>query len=339
MSGLKLGINGFGRIGRMVFRAASQRGFENFQVVGINHLGSPQEVAHLLKYDSTHGVFPGQVGFSEKNLIVDGVHIPLSHSREPREIPWRDWSVDIVLECTGAFKTKESFMQHCEAGAKRVLVSAPAPGVELTLVYGINHEDYSSEKHRLVSNASCTTNCLAPLAFVLHKNFGISKSLMTTIHSYTNDQRILDSSHKDLRRARAAAMSMIPTTTGAACSVGQVLPELHGKIDGVAIRVPTPNVSLVDFVFESSSVLSVETINGKLLEASTQGKLKGILRCEEAPLVSQDFVGDPCSSIVDTLSTMVMGEHMGKVLAWYDNEVGFSHRMVDMALYMYERGV
>ena len=331
---LKVGINGFGRIGRMVFRATSGR----FDVTGINSLGSPEAASHLLKYDSTHGHFQGDVSFGEKSLKVDGRDIPLSHERNPCHIPWKDWGVDIVLECTGAFKYKEDLMQHCEAGAKKVLVSAPASGADLTIVYGINHTEYDREKHQVLSNASCTTNCLAPLASVLNESFGIEKAFMTTIHSYTNDQKILDSDHKDLRRARGAMVSMIPTTTGAAQSVGQVLPELNGKIDGVAVRVPISNVSLVDLVFESPSKLSVDAINGKFHEAARE-KFKGILRCEEHLLVSQDFKGDSCSSIVDIPSTMVVGEHMAKVFSWYDNEMGFSHRMVDMALYMHEKGL
>lgn len=334
VSRLKVGINGLGRIGRLVFRAISG----NFDVVGINNLGSSEAASHLLKYDSTHGPFPGEVGFGEKSLKVDGKEIPLSNERDPQRIPWKNWGVDIVLECTGAFKHKDDLMKHCEAGAKKVLVSAPAPGADLTIVYGLNHREYDPGKHHVLSNASCTTNCLAPIASVLHDSFGIEKAFMTTIHSYTNDQRIVDSFHKDLRRARAAAMSMIPTTTGAARSVGQVLPDLNGKIDGVAIRVPTPNVSLVDLVFESPSKLSVEEINGKFQEAA-QERLKGVLRCEEKPLVSQDFIGDSCSSIVDIPSTMVLGHHMAKVFSWYDNEMGFSYRMVDMALYMHERGL
>lgn len=334
MSRLKVGINGLGRIGRMVFRATSDR----FDVVGINSLGSPEMISHLLKYDSTHGHFNKEVGFGENYLKVGGREIPLSCEKSPEKIPWKSWGVDLVLECTGAFKNREDLMGHCQSGAKRVLVSAPSPGADLTIVYGLNHKDYDSEKHFVVSNASCTTNCLAPLVYVIHGNFGVTRAFMTTIHSYTNDQNILDSNHKDLRRARAAAMSIIPTTTGAARSVAEVLPELKGKIDGVAVRVPTPNVSLVDLVFESVSPLSVESLNEKFF-AAAQGSLKGILRCEEELLVSQDFVGDRFSSIVDTPSTMVIGDNMAKVFAWYDNEMGFSYRMVDMALYMQEKGL
>ena len=334
MSQLRVGINGFGRIGRMVFRATQDR----FDIVGINNLGPSDIASHLLKYDSTHGHFPQEVGFGENHLRVGNREIPLSREQDPEKIPWKDWGVDLVLECTGAFKKKEDLMGHCRAGAKKVLVSAPSPGADLTIVYGLNHTDYNPEQHSILSNASCTTNCLAPIAGLLHEGFGINKAFMTTIHSYTNDQNVLDAHHTDFRRARAAALSMIPTTTGAARSVGLVLPELKGKIDGVAIRVPTPNVSLVDLVFESSSPLSVESINEKLCQAA-EGQLKGILRCEKQPLVSQDFIGDSASSIVDLPSTMVLGDNMGKVFAWYDNEMGFSYRMIDMALYMSEKGL
>lgn len=334
MSRLKVGINGFGRIGRILFRA----GFENLDIVGINNLSDSKSTAHLLKYDSTHGQFPGTVEAGENNIVVNGKSIPLSQERDPAKIPWKEWGVDLVLECTGAFKNKEDFMKHVEAGAKAVLVSAPAPGADQTIVYGINHETYKPGEHKVISNASCTTNCLAPIAKVLNEEFGIVSGFMTTIHSYTNDQRILDTGHKDPRRARAAALSMIPTTTGAAKAVGMVLPELAGKVDGVAIRVPTPNVSLVDLVFNSDKSVSVEAINNALIKAS-QGSLKGVLATEEAPLVSTDFNGNPNSSIVDLPSTMVMGDKMAKVFSWYDNEMGFSHRMVDLANYMAEKGL
>ena len=334
MERLKVGINGFGRIGRVVFRAA----FEKLDVVGINNMGSPESASHLLKYDSTHGCFEKEVEWGQESLTVEGRKIPLICEASPEKVPWGDWGADIVFECTGAFKHKEDLVKHFQAGAKKVLVSSPAKGADLTIVYGLNHENYDSSQHHIVSNASCTTNCLAPLVSVLDQNFEIQSAFMTTVHSYTNDQRILDASHKDLRRARSAALSMIPTTTGAARTVGKVLPRLKGKIDGVAIRVPTPNVSLVDLVFTSSSRLSVEEINEKLFEAA-QGPWRGIVRCESLPLVSRDFMGDTFSSIVDTLSTMVIGEHMAKVLAWYDNEMGFSCRMVDMAIYMQKQGL
>ncbi|MEZ0392504.1 MAG: type I glyceraldehyde-3-phosphate dehydrogenase [Pseudobdellovibrionaceae bacterium] len=334
MAKLKVGINGFGRIGRVLFRA----GFEQFEVVGINNMDSVEGAAHLLKYDSAHGIFKHDVSFDEKSIIVNGKKIPVSKSKNPAEIPWKQWGADIILECTGAFKKKEDFQLHLQAGAKRVMVSAPAEGADLTIVYGINHETYDPSKHTIVSNASCTTNCLAPVAKVMHEAFGVESGMMTTIHSYTNDQRILDAPHSDLRRARSAAVSMIPTTTGAAKAVGLVLPELKGKIDGTSIRVPTPNVSLVDFTFNSARDLSIEAINEALKKAS-QGALKGVLAVEENELVSVDFNGNPYSSIVDLPCTMVIGKRLGKVMSWYDNETGFSNRMVDLAHYMEKRGL
>lgn len=334
MAKLRVGINGFGRIGRIMFRA----GFEQLDVVGINNLGDSALAAHLLKYDSTHGRFDGEVKAEEKALIVNGKKIPLSAAKNPAEIPWKDWGVDVVLECTGAFKNKEDFMKHIQGGAKKVLVSAPATGVDMTLVYGINHTQYDPSKHQILSNASCTTNCLAPVARVLNETFGIEQGMMTTIHSYTNDQQLLDAPHKDLRRARAAALSMIPTTTGAAKAVGEVMPELKGKLDGTSIRVPTPNVSLVDLTFQSKKPLSRDAINEAMIKAS-QNSMKGILDCSHDPCVSVDFNGSKFSSIVDLDSTMVMGQNMAKVFSWYDNEMGFSYRMVDMALYMAQKGI
>jgi glyceraldehyde 3-phosphate dehydrogenase len=334
MAKVKVGINGFGRIGRLVFRA----GYEDVEIVGINDLGNVGAAAHLLKYDSTHGHFPGEVSHDEKNLIVNGKKIPVSATKNPAEIPWKAWGADIVLECTGAFKGKEDFQKHIAGGAKKVLVSAPADGVDLTVVYGVNHTKYDSKAHTILSNASCTTNCLAPLAKVLHEKFGIERGLMTTIHSYTNDQPVLDAFHKDLRRARAAALSMIPTTTGAAKAVGLVLPELKGKLDGISIRVPTPNVSLVDLTFQSTKSLDAESINAALKEASN-GALKGVLSVTNEPLVSVDFNGCKFSSVVDLSNTMVTGDKMAKVFSWYDNEMGFSYRMIDMTRYMAEKGL
>ncbi|HMN67209.1 MAG TPA: type I glyceraldehyde-3-phosphate dehydrogenase [Bdellovibrionales bacterium] len=334
MKKVRVGINGFGRIGRMLFRA----GFDEVEVVGINNLSDVKGAAHLLKYDSTHGRYDKEIGHDEKNLIVDGKKIPMSASKNPAEIPWKDWGCDIVLECTGAFKSKEDFMKHIQGGAKRVLVSAPADGVDMTVVYGINHAAYDPLKHTVISNASCTTNCLAPVAKVLNDAFAIENGLMTTVHSYTNDQQVLDAPHKDLRRARAAALSMIPTTTGAAKAVGLVLPELKGKIDGTSIRVPTPNVSLVDFVFRATKTVSVDAINDALKRAAA-GSLKGILACESEPLVSVDFIGNRYSSIVDLGITMTSGSNIGKVFSWYDNEMGFSCRMIDMAKMMNEKGL
>ncbi len=334
MAKLRVGINGFGRIGRIMFRA----GFEKLDVVGINNLGDSALAAHLLKYDSTHGRFQGEVKAEEKALVVNGKKIPLSAAKNPAEIPWKDWGVDVVLECTGAFKNKEDFMKHIQGGAKKVLVSAPASGVDMTVVYGINHTQYDPSKHQILSNASCTTNCLAPVARVLNETFGIEQGLMTTIHSYTNDQQLLDAPHKDLRRARAAALSMIPTTTGAAKAVGEVMPELKGKLDGTSIRVPTPNVSLVDLTFQSKKALTRDAINEAMIKAS-QGSMNGILDCSHDPCVSVDFNGSEFSSIVDLENTMVMGSNMAKVFSWYDNEMGFSYRMVDMALYMASKGI
>ncbi len=331
---IRVGINGFGRIGRLVFRA----GFDQVEIVGINDLSSVSGAAHLLKYDSTHGRYNKSVSHDEKNLIVDGKKIPVSATRNPTEIPWKEWGVDLVLECTGAFKDKGDFMKHIEGGAKRVLVSAPADGADLTAVFGINHTSYDPKAHHVVSNASCTTNCLAPVAKVLNEEFGIEHGLMTTIHSYTNDQHVLDAGHKDLRRARAAALSMIPTSTGAAKAVGLVLPMLKGKIDGISVRVPTPNVSLVDLVFRSVKPLTIDAINAALTKAS-ESNLKGILGVESAPLVSVDFNGCELSSVVDLSNTMVTGGQMGKVLSWYDNEMGFSNRMIDMAKFMAEKGL
>lgn len=334
MKKVRVGINGFGRIGRLLFRA----GFENVEFVGINNLGDARSAAHLLKYDSTHGRFAKSVAHDEKSLIVDGMKIPLSAAKDPSQIPWKEWGCDIVLECTGAFKTKDDFMKHIQAGAKRVLVSAPADGVDLTVVYGINHATYDPSKHHVLSNASCTTNCLAPVAKVMNDSFGIETGMVTTIHSYTNDQQVLDAVHKDLRRARAAALSIIPTSTGAAKAVGLVMPELKGKIDGIAVRVPTPNVSLVDLVFRSVKPLSIDAINEALTKAS-QAALKGILAVESDPLVSVDFNGSTYSSVADLTNTMVMGANMAKIFSWYDNEMGFSHRMIDVARFMAEKGL
>jgi glyceraldehyde 3-phosphate dehydrogenase len=336
---LKVGINGFGRIGRILFRAVYERGLSNeIEVVGINDLGDPKSTAHLLKYDSTHGIFKADVSHGESKITVNGRDIPLSSIKDPAQIPWKKWGADIVLECTGAFKKKEEFMKHLEGGAKRVMVSAPANGVDTTVVYGINHESYDPAKHFVISNASCTTNCLAPLAKVLNDTFGIERGLMTTIHSFTNDQRILDAPHSDLRRARTASMSMIPTTTGAAKAVALVLPELEGRLDGTSVRVPTPNVSLVDLSFISKKELSVESINAAL-KAAAAGPLKGILYCEDQSLVSVDFNGNPHSSIVDLQCTMVTGKNFAKVFSWYDNETGFSNRMLDLALSMAKKGL
>jgi glyceraldehyde 3-phosphate dehydrogenase len=334
MAKIRVGINGFGRIGRVLFR----QGFKDVEIVGINSLDSLEGSAHLLKFDSTHGRFSEDVQVQGSHLIVGEKKINYSSSKNPADIPWKNWNVDVVLECTGAMKGKEDYSKHIQAGAKKVFISAPAEQVDETFVYGINHENYSSQKHTFFSNASCTTNCLAPLAAVLQRTFGIEHGLMTTIHSYTNDQRILDASHKDLRRARSAALSMIPTTTGAAKAVGLVLPELKGKIDGISIRVPTPNVSLVDLTFRSSNPMTVASIH-KALEEAAQGFLRGVLAVEKRPLVSTDFNGDLMSCTVDSSSTMLISPHMAKVFAWYDNETGFSCRMIDMIKYIEKMGI
>lgn len=331
---VRVGINGFGRIGRVLFRD----GFEKLEIVGINNLGDAKTAAHLLKYDSTHGIFKADVTHDEKSITVNGKRIPLAAEKDPAKIPWKEWGCDIVLECTGAFKKKEEFMKHIEGGAKRVMVSAPATGVDMTVVFGINHLNYDPSKHHVISNASCTTNCLAPVAKVLNDTFGIEKGLMTTIHSFTNDQRVLDAPHSDLRRARTATTSMIPTTTGAAKAVALVLPELEGKLDGTSIRVPTQNVSLVDLTFMSSKEMSIDAINNALVAAS-KGALKGVLDCTSEELVSVDFNGNKFSSIVDLESTMVTGKNMAKVFSWYDNETGFSNRMIDLAQYMAQKGL
>ncbi len=329
MAKMKVGINGFGRIGRVFFRAAQQK----LDIVGINSLDDLEGMVHLLKYDSAHGIFDGDVSHDGENLIVNGKKIPVSKQKDPAQIPWKQWGVEFVMECTGALKGKEDYQKHITAGAKKIMISAPADGVDLTVVYGINHKEYDAAKHTVISNASCTTNCLAPLAKVIHETFGITSGTMMTIHSYTNDQRILDSAHKDLRRARSAAVSMIPTTTGAAKAVGLVLPALKGKIDGLSVRVPTPNVSLVDFTFNTEKDITPNSINEALRNAA-KNELAGVLNVEEKELVSIDFNGNKYSSIVDAKTTMVVGNRTGKVLSWYDNETGFSNRMVDMALHM-----
>lgn len=334
MAKLRVGINGFGRIGRVLFRS----GYDQVEIVGINSMDSIEGAAHLLKYDSAHGIFKADVSHDASNIIVDGKKIPYSSTKNPLEIPWKAWGVDVVLECTGKLKGHEDYEKHITAGAKKVFVSAPAEGVDITVVYGINHESYDPAKHRFISNASCTTNCLAPIAKVLNDSFGIESGVMTTIHSYTNDQNILDAWHSDMRRARAGAVSMIPTTTGAAKAVGLVLPELKGKIDGFSVRVPTPNVSLVDLSFTSKKELTKEAINEALIKAS-QGSLKGVLEVEAKELVSVDFNGNPASSTIDLKCTMVVGKHMAKVISWYDNETGFSNRMIDMVKYMSSKGL
>lgn len=324
---LRVAINGFGRIGRSVVRAASQE--SGIEFVAINDLTDAPTLAHLLKYDSVHGIYPGTVEARGNELIVDGKAIKILAVKSPEELPWKDLKVDIVLESTGLFTAREKAELHLKAGARKVIISAPATNEDITIVMGVNSHLYDPAKHNIISNASCTTNCLAPVAKVLNDAFGIEKGLVTTVHSYTNDQRILDLPHKDLRRARAAALSMIPTSTGAAKAVSLVLPELKGKLDGMAIRVPTPNVSVVDLVATVKKPVDVATVNAALKDAAN-GPLKGILGFEEQLLVSIDFNGNPNSSTVDANCTKVIDGSMVKVISWYDNEMGFSYRVVDL---------
>ena len=325
-----IAINGFGRIGRNILRQLyTNKKSTKTHVVAINDLTDPKTLAHLLKYDSVHGRFPGTVEAADGAIVVNGQTIKILAERDPAKLPWNTLGAQIVLECTGIFTDKEKAQLHIQGGAKKVLISAPATNPDLTLAYGVNDSQYNSSEHNIISNASCTTNCLAPVAKVLHENFGIVKGTMTTIHSYTNDQQILDLPHKDLRRARAANLSMIPTTTGAAKAVGLVIPDLKGKVDGFAIRVPTPDVSVVDFVAELNQDVTVEDLNRALKNAS-ENTLKGILGFSTEPLVSIDYTGDTHSSIVDSLCTMVIGKRLAKVVAWYDNEMGFSARMCDV---------
>ncbi|MGJ7045113.1 type I glyceraldehyde-3-phosphate dehydrogenase [Thermoanaerobacterium thermosulfurigenes] len=332
---VKVGINGFGRIGRNFFRAALKKNVD-LDIVAFNDLTDAKTLAHLLKYDSTFGQFEGEVVAKEDSLVVNGKEIKILKETDPAKLPWKELGVDIVIESTGRFTNKEDAVKHIEAGAKKVIISAPAKNEDITIVMGVNEDKYDPNVHHVISNASCTTNCLAPFAKVLHNKFGIKRGLMTTVHSYTNDQRILDLPHKDLRRARSAAMSIIPTTTGAAKAVALVLPELKGKLNGFAMRVPTPDVSVVDLVAELEKSVTVEEVNAALKEAA-ENELKGILGYTDEPLVSMDFKGDSRSSIVDGLSTMVMEGNMVKVVSWYDNEWGYSNRVVDLAKYVADR--
>jgi glyceraldehyde 3-phosphate dehydrogenase len=327
---VKVAINGFGRIGRLVARAILARPESGLELVSINDLADAKSNALLFKRDSVHGPYPGEVHADGTDLIVDGKRIKVTAERDPANLPHAANGIDIALECTGFFTDQESAGKHLTAGAKRVLISAPAKGVDLTVVFGVNHEKLTAE-HKIVSNASCTTNCLAPIAKVLNDTIGIERGLMTTIHSYTNDQKILDQIHSDMRRSRAAAMSMIPTTTGAARAVGEVLPELKGKLDGSAVRVPTPNVSLVDLTFTPKRDTTVDEVNGFLKAAAESGPLAGILDYVTEPLVSIDFNHNPASSTVDSLETAVLEGKLVRVVSWYDNEWGFSNRMVDTA--------
>jgi len=333
---IKVGINGFGRIGRNVFKALLKNYSDELEVVAINDLTDASTLAHLLKYDSLYGIFDGKVEAKENSIIVNSKEIKIYAERDPKNIPWGKEGVDIVLECTGLFRDAEKAKAHIEGGAKKVLISAPAKNEDITIVLGVNEEQYDSAKHNIISNASCTTNCLAPFAKILDKEFGIVEGLMTTIHSYTNDQKILDAPHSDLRRARAAAESMIPTTTGAAKAVALVLPQLKGKLNGMAVRVPTPTVSITDLVCTVAKDATIEEINAAFKKAS-ENEMKGILGFSEEPLVSVDYRGDERSSIVDGLSTMVIGKRLVKVVSWYDNEWGYSNRLADLAKYVADR--
>lgn len=334
---VKVGINGFGRIGRLVFRAALKRG--GVDIVAVNDLPVPLKVlAHLLKYDSNYGILDAQVEPGSDSIIVDGKEMKVINQKSPDLIPWKDLGVDIVVESTGIFREREKAELHLKAGAKKVIISAPAKGGDITIVMGVNEEKYNSANHNIISNASCTTNCLAPMIKVIHENLKIVKGIMTTIHSYTNDQRILDLPHKDLRRARAAALSMIPTTTGAAKAIGVVLPELKGKLDGIAVRVPTSTVSLTDLVVNVEKATSIEEVNNLFKKASQEG-LKGILEYSEVPLVSKDFTGNSHSCIFDAELTKVLDDNLVKVLGWYDNEWAYSVRVVDLIEYIASKGL
>lgn len=334
---IKVGINGFGRIGRNVLRIAQERLGSDIQIVAINARADANTLAHLFKYDSCYGIFNGDVEVKDnETILINSNEVKILRNSDPADIPWGELGVDIVVESTGKFRDRESASKHLVAGAKKVIITAPAKGEDITVVLGVNEKDYDNEKHNIISNASCTTNCLAPFAKVLDEKFGIEEGLMTTIHAYTNDQQLLDKTHKDLRRARAAAESMIPTTTGAAKAVAKVLPQLEGKLNGFSVRVPTPTVSLVDLVCTLKKGATIEEVNSALKEAS-EGELKGILGYCDLPLVSIDFRGDSRSSIIDALLTMAIGDKMFKVVSWYDNEWGYSTRTVDLVKYVAER--
>ena len=334
----RVAINGFGRIGRLTLRTMLERHKTNLTIVALNDMADLQTNAHLFRYDSTYGKFPGKVEIGEGVLQIDGLNISVLNQKDPSRLPWRQLNVDIVIESTGVFTDAAQVRAHLEAGAKKVIITAPAKDEDITLVLGVNDSAYNPRKHHIVSNASCTTNCLAPVAKVIQDNFGIERGLMTTTHAYTNDQRILDLMHSDLRRARAAAMNIVPTSTGAAKAIGLVMPELKGKLHGLSLRVPTATVSVVDLVADLKKSASVENLNNALKQAA-EGKMKGILAYSDEPLVSSDFRGNPASSIVDGLSTVVLEGKMAKVLSWYDNEWGYSCRVGDLATLMAEKGL
>ncbi|WP_130807520.1 type I glyceraldehyde-3-phosphate dehydrogenase [Senegalia massiliensis] len=335
---MKVAINGFGRIGRNVLRAALENNVEELEFVAVNNSGKVEDLAHLFKYDSLFGKFEGEVKAEDDYIVIDGKKIKKLNERDPEKLPWKELGVDLVIESTGVFRDREGAEKHIKAGAKKVLISAPAKDEDITIVMGVNEKDYDKDNHNIISNASCTTNCLAPFSKVILDKFGIKSGLMTTVHAYTNDQRILDGTHKDLRRARAAAESIIPTTTGAAKAVGLVIPELKGIVNGMAMRVPTPTVSVVDIVFELENSATAEEVNKALKEAA-EGELKGILAYSDEPLVSMDYRKDPNSSIIDGLSTMTVGDNLVKVVSWYDNEWGYSSRVVDLAKLIAEKGL
>lgn len=334
---VRVAINGFGRIGRLVLRAAIESGRDDIEFVGINDLGTVSQNAHLLKYDSVHGRFPHPVTSGEGWMDVGRGRMKVTAERDPSKLPWKELGVDVALECTGLFTARDKAAAHLTAGAKRVLISAPGTDVDLTVVYGVNHDKLTAA-HSVVSNASCTTNCLAPVAAVLNKAVGIERGYMTTIHSYTGDQSTVDTLHKDARRARAAALSMIPTSTGAAKAVGLVLPELKGKLDGTSIRVPTPNVSVIDLTFDAARATTVEEVNAAIVAAASSGPLKGVLTTTDEELVSLDFNHDPASSCFDLTQTQVIDGRFVRVMSWYDNEWGFSNRMSDTAVLMGKLG-
>ncbi|HKC40449.1 MAG TPA: type I glyceraldehyde-3-phosphate dehydrogenase [Gemmatimonadales bacterium] len=334
---VRVGINGFGRIGRNVLRAATMAKQTEIEFVGVNDITDTKTLAHLLKYDSVHKRFPGTVEVKGDALIVNGKSIKVSAIKEPEKLPWKDLGVEFVLESTGRFTDKESASKHLAAGAKKVVISAPAKGEDITICMGVNNEKYDPAKHHIISNASCTTNCLVPVVKVVMDNFGFKHGFMTTVHSYTNDQQILDLPHKDLRRARAAALSIIPTTTGAAKATGLVIPEVKGKIDGVSLRVPTPDVSIVDLTAEVERPTTVEAVNAAFKKAAAAGPLKGILDVSDEPLVSVDYIGSLFSSVVDSMSTAVIDGTLVHVSSWYDNEMGYSSRCVDLLAYLGQR--
>ncbi|MEA2085496.1 MAG: type I glyceraldehyde-3-phosphate dehydrogenase [Chloroflexota bacterium] len=334
----RIGINGFGRVGRLTLRAVNQYHDSQLEVVAINDLTDTKTNAHLLKWDSTYGPYPGKVQATEDSVIVDGKQIKVLSEREPGNIPWSGYGVDIVIESTGLFTDATKAQAHLQDSVKKVLISAPAKNEDVTIVLGVNEEQYDPGRHRVISNASCTTNCIAPVVKVLHQNFGVSKGLMTTIHAYTSDQRLLDTFHRDLRRARAAAMNIVPTTTGAARAVTQVIPELKGKLHGLAFRIPVPTVSVVDLVADLNKEVTVEQVN-QAFKAAAEEPLAGILEYCDEELVSMDFKGNPASSIFDAPSTMVIAGNMVKVLSWYDNEWGYSCRLADLAAYVATKGL